>query len=577
MLNAAPLNSAPLNSAGSATQEPVYVVRGQAFSWALRLVVDGANLTAQLTGTVEVDREEGAAAVASFDLYIPPGQTVTPPAWKGRAITLDYLSVAAGETTEARRFTGAISQADWNPVRRILSCECSDRLQQRVEGMSVEAIDALVGGHWSADLFEPVEGRSHWDYALERLSSVPASLDGSVTGELRLTSWYAGAPHFVFGPGTTLYETVELQQSSLDSTTNRIELEINYRYSRLWQLTENYGWEHPDIDGLSGIGAFCTWRTWSTELPTTEMIEDAAANGGYQLVGEIAGTKLPLSMPNPCGDGNPWINTFDNLWLSAQFAAGSRWVQTVTEQYRLVLATEAGQVEGQQVVQRTSYSLNIETDQAEQWAEAPPDATGDVTTDLDDEARRAAAITTALPIARTDIIAAHRETTLSWQEPTSLALGVDLVHTLELNDQGAHAIGKCRRIVDSFDLGSGVATTRLSIAVMAGSTTGDALSLPARPDTTLPPLGQIGSNLALPTQLGGRINDPHTGQPIPPYDDAEPGFSGNYDTNDYPSAETFPRRFDLDAREIPEAYRDEHVATAERLYRVAIPNDTLEL
>uniref|UniRef100_UPI00197E93C3 hypothetical protein n=1 Tax=Pseudomonas viridiflava TaxID=33069 RepID=UPI00197E93C3 len=53
-----------------------------------------------------------------------------------------------------------------------------------------------------ADVFAPVEGRSHWDYALELLSTMSASLDVSPSGELRLTSWFATAPAFVFGPGT---------------------------------------------------------------------------------------------------------------------------------------------------------------------------------------------------------------------------------------------------------------------------------------------------------------------------------------------------------------------------------------
>lgn len=575
MLNGSPLNSTPLNG-GAATQasEPEYVVRGQAFTWALRLLVAGADVTAQLTGTVIVDREEGAAGIASFELYIAPGTPVTPPDWKGRPVTIDYISTTQGETTEARSYTGQISRADWNPVNRVLSCQCSDQLQQRVEGMSIAAINALVGGLWSEDLFEPVEGRSHWDYAQERLSTRPVSLDCSASGVLRVSSWYAGAPQFVFGQGTTLYQRIELQQSDLDAATNRVEIEFIYRYQRLWQLNEGYTWTHINAGG--GISGFCNWRVWSTDLPDTEMIASAVSGSGQQLLGGVGGYKLPLSMPNPCGDGNAWSNTFDNLWLSAQFTGARRWVQTVTESYKLVLATAAGEVEQSRIVQRAGYTLSVERDIAETWGSDPIRDGGTGSQDLSDESRRSNALATALRIGQVQIVGAHRETTLTWEVPASLAMGVDLSHTLEISDQGVHARGKCRRIVHQFNLASGEAITALSVAIMRGGGASDVLSIPASPDTSLPPFGSSMTPL-LGTQLGGRQVDPFTGFSIGPYDEDRMGFAGNYDANDNMPAEIYPRRFDIESREIAAEYRDERAGTTEALYRVGIPNDLLEL
>ncbi|TLX54880.1 hypothetical protein DN824_20485 [Stutzerimonas nosocomialis] len=577
MINGTPVNSVPLNSLAQAVApvpEPEYVVSGLAFVWRPRLVVGGEEVTAMVTGRIEIDREEGAAGIAGFDLYLAAGP-VSPPQWKGRSVEIDFISTGAGQTTSARLFTGQISRADWDPVTRVLACECSDMRQQRVEAMSVEAIDALVGGYWSEDAFEPVEGRSHWDYAMERLSTVPVSLDCAPTGELRVTSWFATSPHFVFGPGTTLYRTLELQQSDLDSTINRVEVEYSYRYNRLWQLSELFGWSHPSAGGLGGISGFCEWRVWSTDLPTTEMIEDAVTGGGLTLLGGVGGFKLPLSMSNPCGDGNPWVNTFDNLWLSINVTGARRWVQTVTETYKLTLATSAGQAEDTRIVQRTSYTVSVETAKADEWVDAARYDGGSRAEDVTDESRRQASGQVALHAARTAIIAAHRETTLSWDVPTPLAMGIDLVHTLEIADQGARAIGKCRRVVHSLDLLSGEAITTLSIASMQGGGSSDALTLPARPDTSLPTL--TGGRTGLPTQLGGRLNDPETGLPIPPYDDTRPGFSGNYDLKDDLTAEDFPRRFKVPVRDIPAEYRDERTATAERTFMVGIPNDLLEL
>ncbi|POC72916.1 hypothetical protein, partial [Vibrio vulnificus] len=94
------------------------------------------------------------------------------------------------------------------------------------------------------------------------------------------------------------------------------------------------------------------------------------------------------------------------------------------------------------------------------------------------------------------LIAAHRGTTVTWDVPTSMVLPIDLVHTLRLDDQGARAVGKCRRIVDRLDLGSGSALTTISIAVMRGG--GGAA------DPLVPPAGS--SDPVSPPSGGGQLS-----------------------------------------------------------------------
>lgn len=569
MLNGSPLNGAPLNGAAqrAAPAPPDYVVRGVGYRWRLRLLVGGVDMTAQLTGGVDVDREEGAAGVAGFALYIAPGTPVVPTDWIGKSVSLDYISTTAGVTSEDRRYTGKIASPVWNPTTRLLSCECSDQLQQRVEAMTVAAIDSLAGGYWSADIFEPTEGRSHWDYALERLSTRPVSLDCSPAGALRVTSWYASAPHFVFGPGTTLYQSLGLDLAPLSSITNRVEIEFSYRYSRLWQRNQQYTWQHPETEGSIGIGGFCLWRTFPSELPTVEMVEEATSGNGQTLL-TPSYYYLPGTMADPCGDGNPWSNTFDNLLLGAAWKGARRWAQVVTEVYPLVLATAAGEVEDTRIVQRASYSFEVEDEAAEAWESDPITGGDSSVTDLHDETRRATAINAVLRIHQTEIIAAHRATLISWDVPTSMAMGVDLIHTLELTAEGVHAVGKCRRIVDRFDLASGSAVTTLTIAVMRGGGVSDPLTLPPRLGVGAGGTEDSGAGLDLPTQLSGYL--------LPPYDEDLPGFSGNNDAGG--GEETFPRRLDAPVDEIPAGERDENMLTAaEQLYRVGLPNNTLEL
>lgn len=67
MLNRGPLNSAALNSAGhSSVPGPEPIIPGFAFTWRAIVRVGDVDVTPLLTGEIEVDREEGAAGVASF-------------------------------------------------------------------------------------------------------------------------------------------------------------------------------------------------------------------------------------------------------------------------------------------------------------------------------------------------------------------------------------------------------------------------------------------------------------------------------------------------------------------------------
>ncbi|MEZ1611366.1 hypothetical protein QVM64_26900, partial [Pseudomonas aeruginosa] len=246
LLNGMPLNAGPLNGFGTAGggDGPVEIKPGQAFAWRLRLLVDDEDWTASLVGAVEVDREEGASGTATFTLYLGT-DPVSPTSWVGRAVTIRYLSTAEGVTADVVRFTGRIADPTFDAVGRTLTARCSDQLQQRIEAMEIAQIDALVGGQWSSDVFEPVDGRSRWDYAQERLTTVASALDCAPTGELRVSSLFSQPPAFEFGAGSTVYNSVEVSLGDLSSQTNRIEIECDYRFSRLWQLNASYGWQHP--------------------------------------------------------------------------------------------------------------------------------------------------------------------------------------------------------------------------------------------------------------------------------------------------------------------------------------------
>ena len=572
------LNTAALNDSSGAGSPPTPqpIPAGVAFTWHDQVLINGFDVSSVITGEVEVDRERGAAGIADFALFM--SEDPNPQEWVGRQVIINYLSTAGGVTTSARLFTGSIESTTWDPLTRQLACACSDSLQQRVERLSVAEVDALTPCYWSADVFEPASGRSRWEYAEERLSTLRASLDCDAYGALRLTSWYAGPVEYVFGPDTTVYQSVAVSYADLGTLTNVVEIEADYRYPRLRENVTTFAWDHPGNDGSSGIRGFCSWRHESTELPDVEMIRSATSSAGLVMV-NARFDRLPPSDGNPCGDGNPWINTYTELLLGAVWGGARRWVQSVTEQYQLRVEAPSSIADVGEVFAREGSAVEIESARAERWEQGLREQSvgglvvGGYETEDEDlraEERRQLFLRCLLNQAATTIVRAHNATELSWDVPTSQVMELDLGQTLRLADQGVVGVGRCSRLQHRLDKQAGAALTTFTISVMrGGGSVNDPLTPPPPPAEPPPGGGGAGPSPGLSTQLGGR-DDSGT------YDDELDGFSGNYDNFDN-SYERFPRRFSLTAPEIPSAMVDEQVIQIGQAYRIAIPNDPLEL
>ena len=538
---------------------------GLAWRWRLRVRIDGVDLSHRLVGTVKVDREEGVAGLADFTLMLDG--VFRREDWYGRPVTIDYISESLGGRLISRRFTGRITLPKLNPRSRLLICECSDALQQRVGAMEVAQIDALVGGLWSADIFDAVEGRSRWDYALERLSSRPASMDCSALGDIRVTDWQrAETPYFRFGFDTTLDGSVKAELGDVSKMINVVEITFTVRFPRLHQRNHGYGWVHPGMSGFTGIQGFCAYRSDTSELPDRDMIRSAVESSGQTMLGGTY-TMLPPTGVY-CIPPAAWINNYTDLVLEASFTAGRRWSQTVTETYTLRLVHQPGVAASGENVSRDSFSLEVGRDRGSEWESGTFSGGSSGHEDAREDERRLRAGACALQQGRVKLWAASRTTTLMFETLTSMALGLDLTHTIELDDQGAFGIGKCRRLYDTFDLDSGMAATAIGVAIMdGGGGSSDDLVMPAY--STSPPIS--GGATSLPTQLGGRSTSP-------PFDEERDGFAGNYSMIDNNvGQEPYPRRFAITAPEIPETLRDEHKVSITAEYQVAIPADPMEL
>ncbi|WP_430292966.1 hypothetical protein [Pseudomonas sp. B1-22] len=575
MLNGLPLNSAALNALWQLSiTPPEPVAAPTSLVWACRVRLGVENVSAQLTGKVRIEREEGAAAIAELSLYLPEAG-VDVVGWTGRPLEIYFQHLVDGVWVEERRFSGWLEQPTYDPRNRIVACEATDRLQDLVEAMEIDAIDLLAGGVWSEDVFEALDGRSRWDYAMERMGTLPASLDRSVAGALRVTPWARKAPIKVFGPGTTIDQSLSVEIAKLSDRVNRVELSIDYRYSRLRQRSYSYSWQHPDIEGWSESQGFCLWRHNTTELPTIDMITDALSSAGLHSMGGSFLT-VPLSGVY-CDPPQGWTNQFDNLVLAFGVAGGVRWVQPITEKYVLTVEAPPSIAQAGEVIRRDGTAVESELDRADNWesedfSTTEPDAVidelGDAVINLREPERLSLAIRCQLATSAASILSAHRGTRVGFQVPTSMALGIDLVHTVRLEDR-CTAEGKTWSIIDELDIDNQTAISTLTLAISrGGGEAADPLLPPAPPATN--PGGPVPAPPFFSTQLRGRG--------LMTYDDEREGFAGNYDEVDAGTpVDPFPRRLQMTAPDIPAEQRDEYTAEKTATYRVAIPDDPLVL
>ncbi|MDH4873012.1 hypothetical protein [Pseudomonas sp. BN515] len=585
-LNGAELNAVELNGSTSGSRtEPSVVAPVFSAVWGVLLLLDGVDTTDLLTGLIRIERQEGARCLADFSLLLGAGP-VNPAEYIGKEVELHYQVITASEITQVLRFRGKIERPLFNLQNRVLSCECSDQLHEMVEPMSITAIDALVGGQWSPDVFEPVAGRSRWDYAMERMSTRAASLQRNVEGALQVTSWAAKTvPDWLIPPGTVMFRSIDWLPAELTERVNVVEIEADYRFIRLRERHQAFSWRHPDIAGDSIESGFCIWRHDSTELPDISMVQDANESAGYtSLLDGAFWLRLPPSGVY-CTPPAGWRNEYPDLLLRATWTSAYRWAQRVTEQYKLRVEAPASVAQAGEVIGRDRVALDTESDREQAFlsasytapeADAVEDALGDFVVDVRSETRRGEAIGCLLAMASTSIWDKHRGNRFAFQLPTMDGLGIRLEHTVQVDDVIlSHPIvckAKVFSILDELDLDSGACLTTFQLAVsQGGGADSDPLTPPAIPASTPP--GTPPAEIELPTQLGGRNESPI-------YDDALKGFSGNYDENDLdinPDLELFPRRFDFKMPEIPATHMDEYPVSVAQTYRVQIPNDLLEL
>ncbi len=557
------------------------------------VMLAGIDVSAAVTGTIEIDREEGAAAVAEFTL-LPAAGPIDLVHWLGAAVRIE---VRVNDDHPTTLFTGRVTDPAYDAVARTTTLRCTDGLQNILDAAPPTIVDLLAGGYWSAAVFaSDATGTAR---AQDRLSTLPESLDLSPSGAFRRTPWAAKAtPDYTFTPGIIIDQSLRVEPGPWREMINRIELTVELRYTRHRHRQRNYHWVYEPT--------FTEWIIDHTSLPTQDMIRRAAEEQSWRLTYEHF-VGLPVTTNPQTGkvesqviNGVVWTNDgkTNKDVLEATLGAYVRWDETITETYLITVQAPASVARFGPIAQTDYVSLSADDDGLD-WTAAPvptagalggesaPDLSGgglgaafpdlaavatapngDAYFDTLDVAAAKNAIVTALARARTRILAAHRANTVEIATP--LLPVIDLVHTARVDTAPVTAQGKVRQVLHRITV-EGEATTTVRIAVSqasADAVVADPLAAPPRLDTlaasaatSVPALGTSE------THLGRRWYSPEER-------DDWTGYVGNYDLPEPVTAVAYSERFVIDWGAIS---REPVAATRALPHTVAVPHELLEI
>jgi hypothetical protein len=551
-------------------------------SWRPVVYLDGVDISAKLTGLISVEAYEGEARLSTFQIVPSPGSLILPD-WTGKRVEIDFAEQNNdGSATNATRlFTGVVNIPDYSFSEKLVTFDCTDLYQQVVKNTPRVWFDENVQGFYS----EAVNGeiRNTLQYADVLMLSVPKSLDLDPFQQVRVTDWQLeGDPDFVFDENQIWDESLSIKFAERSDIVNEIETGLKFRYPKL----------RGRVAALNFERTINQYTSQGLDIPNREMIAQAISSiSGWKTRGEINYVPVDPGQYESSGSGGTIftsISVTDAPLLALGFAVGltTRWVQWITEDYRLTTKSESSiSAIGRSPIVNDSAVLDVEFDDGQWLADESVEPvltmpiSGDVTLDFfpDSKSNRSAAentIKTLIAQSRTKILSSHRKTIVSFTTP--LLPSLDLDKKVEISTDEISATGKVVYVKHTMNLETGEADSEVQIAISGFSALGmdddDEIEPPTPPTDPTP--GPSAFDLVC-------ICDMYIGQVsgAPEFDEETMiGFSTNARAGDDVDVEApaYPYALSVKTPEVPASVRDPKTLEKTKTSSVAIPQDTLE-
>jgi len=544
-------------------------------TWAPLVVLDGTDITSQITGTVRIQQEETASALCNLQL-LPGSGAIDPEDYERKQLEVSFVGKSGGSTLYTRRrFTGITTNASYNPDTGVLSIKGTTDLQGRFENLSRDMIDAIVGGQWSKHIFE--ESADGWQYAKDRLSTQAAELHVDEYGHLRVIPWAAkAAPDVTFTDAGRFNNSLSLTRVNRRELITDFTVNLDFRFVRLRH--REIGVYLPDAYG------FCHYLNNGWSLPPRSVVASAADSTAWTRIGEI--TFIPLPGPGTyCVPARGWNGEAQDFCLGASWKAARRWAQTVTEEYTLtVTAPDLSETIGVQAlsedygIETTYDATDYEADTS--FADVPEGASLSVetndyqleATDVEEDGRAAmeAAQEVVLAKVKAEIIGRARRNRLSVSpvyDPT-----ITLASTVRVNTPYLVAKGKVFGIIETWNTETGALDMDLTLALSRHGGSGVAVDSPL--DAADQPAQATEDATDRVYVMGYHIGGLTT---VPDNEEWDGWITNAAEAVHVPGGEIYRTRMVVNMPEIEEAARDATVLQQPASYTLAIPEDELTL
>ncbi len=455
--------------------------------WAARVTIGGADWSARVVGEIQIDAEEGAARVADLAVRPLAGTSFALAEWVGAALLIDIADLSSGSPTAiSRLFSGVIDTPDLDLKTGLVRLRCTDDLQNRIDAMTVEEIDAaLAGSYWSPVVFDPAA--RGWAHAQDLLSTFPVAMDFTPAGILRVTDWEPKAlPDLEFTEDHLIDGSLGLSFSSRHQLINRVDIDFGFRFPRVKSEGFSLSFEYVDA---STFAAYVE----SESLFLQRQAVEAAIHAAGAKIDSITYIPMPDEIVSVSEVALWGPGKYDMLLCMGFDAEVSfDYGQTTEEQFSIVVSAPnsiaavgtlrdrlSGALEGiYPPVQTAEHSIVMH---GHSISGIPPldqaPVTTGVTTSIDvsltadtDRLAANAAMETLIQIAKTRIWGSHRRNTVS--AAVALNPAIDLDATIDLEVPGLHARGKCLRVSHRLSPETGEALSEFSIALCAVAGTG---------------------------------------------------------------------------------------------------------
>ena len=454
---------------------------GAAGIWTTIVTIAGVDVTESIFGNIVIDAEEGSARIADLTI-VPASTSFTVAAWVGKAITIDIAAMHTGSPTSVERlFTGIIDTPVLDLAGRRIGLRCTDDLQGVVEAMDAAAIEAAIpAGYYSPAIFDPAA--RGWSRAQDRLSTVPASLDLTPAGALRLTAWQPKTvADIAFTAAHLLDGSLAVSIAGAHQLTNSVAIDFGYRFPRVKAETYAVGYDYVNAGTISDFSAALSW------FLQRAAVESAIKSAGAKIVA-ISYTPLPSSTIGSWTPGPYDVELCMGFTATVTFDYG----QTIEERFTLTVSAPnsiaavgtrrdrlSGALEGVYppiVAAETSmllYGNAISSIPPQDTAAGVIGQTTAAEVTLTPDSNRAAAdaaMETLIAIAKTKIWASHRHNTVSGS--VALNPSIDVDKTISVAAPGLSAKGKCRSLTHRLSPDTGEAITEFSLAICSVAGTG---------------------------------------------------------------------------------------------------------